>query len=208
MKVTIFFAAGIILAVSGFSAKAVQITTGGGDHIGATNVLFNEPGLDDPGFTVEGSTNGAVIDFTSTTSLTTPSSGAARIAAEVGTFTDLSIDPEGALTFTILQFNVNSTATNQDPATIFFSINGVPVVQSYPLGNGENRFTFEAQAPETMSTVSFTTTGLPVLDVRQVRIGLVRGTTTTAVPEGGFTLVLLGTALFGIGMIRKNLAGA
>ncbi|RYD35102.1 MAG: hypothetical protein EOP86_09375 [Verrucomicrobiaceae bacterium] len=205
MKINTILTAGFALTISAFSANAVLITPGGGDHQGATNVLFNEPGLDDSGFTVEGATNNssAVIDFTSTTSLTTPANGAARIEAETGTFTDLLIDPEGPATFTILQFNVNSTATNQNPATIFFSINGVPVVQSYSLGNGQNRFTFEAEGSETFSTVSFTTTGPPVQDVRQVRIGEL---TTANVPDGGFTLGLLGSALMGIGIIRKKLA--
>ncbi|MDB6132510.1 MAG: motif [Verrucomicrobiales bacterium] len=201
MKFTTTLIAGFALAISAFSANAIQITTGGGDHQGADNVLFNEPGLDGSGFTVEGSVNGAVIDFTSTTSLVTPANGAARIEAGTGTFTNLLIDPEGPATFTILQFNVNSTATNRNPSTIFFSIDGVPVAQSYSLGNGQNRFTFEAEGLETMSTVSFTTTGPPVQDVRQVRIGL-----TTAVPDGGFTLGLLGCALMGIGVIRKKLA--
>lgn len=195
--------AGTLLVLAATSAQAVVISTGGGPS-GGVNVLFNETRLDETGLTVEGSVNNFIIDFTSTTSLSTPAQGQARIAAEAenGTFTNFLVAPEGNVSFTRLQFNINAA----EDGSVSFLINGADFGVNFDLdGNGENRFTFQAQGDEVFNTIAFVTTSAPVEDVRQVRIGGLAAPTND-VPEGGSTLALLGIVLRGLRLVRNKLA--
>lgn len=196
----------VLTACGAVSTLAIPIeirTSNAGGNTGTENILYNEPGLIGSGTTVQGISNQSdfIVNFTSSTSLTTPSGGQARIAED---FTDLAIALETG-TFTKAIFNLDANADG----TVAFTVNyegatGSPFTQTFDVSkNGQNFFQVLAGDGAAISSISMlgTTT---FENIAQVRLGGFDG--ATSVPDGGATAALLGLgmlALSGLGW-RRN----
>jgi hypothetical protein len=206
--------AGAILCFAAPAASAISITTGlTGGSGDVDNVLFDQDLRSGP--LVRGSTNPAdvLVDFTSTSGdLFAPASGQARLEALNApfTFTQLCFDLTDGSTFTKAQLNVNSSESATDGITfsVFFEGSSSPFVSVFDLtASGQNMFTIMAEGSERISSICFDTT-VPILDVKQVRIGGIERNPVTPVnpvPDGGTSAALLGLSLLGLGGLRMKL---
>jgi hypothetical protein len=174
------------------------------------NVLLNNGTT---GNLVTGTTNqsGATVNFTSTQTLTEPSSGQARIEATNGSgqvgLTNVSFSlASGSFEDTI--FNPSIVDTVGIPggaATVTVVANDGTFTFTYTLGNGNNFLTVFATGGELIESVSLSYSLLAgFTDLRQVRIS---GVTAPTVPDSGATLSLLGASLIGLAFLRRKLAG-
>src|SRR4051794_17245275 len=95
MKIATTVVTGILaLALAGNAAATVLFTIGNDPQVDEENIVFNGAGtVPGPDTTVTGRTNisDLIVSFTSSENLVTPSSGQARIEAQDGAFTDLSV---------------------------------------------------------------------------------------------------------------------
>jgi hypothetical protein len=169
------------------------------------NVLLNS-GM--TGNLVTGTTNqtGATVNFTSTQTLTEPSSGQARIEATNGSgqvgLTNVSFSlASGSFEDTIFNPFIGGTVgTSGGTATVTAVANDGVSTFSYTLGNGNNFLTVFATGGELIESVSLSyslTAGFT--DLRQVRIS---GVTAPTVPDSGATLSLLGASVIGLALLR------
>lgn len=167
----------------------VVITQGPGNFENDENVLFNEEGLLSQGLVVQGVTNqtGLVVNvYGAGESLITPSGGQARVEAEDGFFTDLSVAMDSSpYSIATLIWNINADADGQVQFTVART-GGPNTVATFDIdGGGENWFMFEAVG-ESMTSVSLSA-NVDIEDVRQIRLG--------AVPEpASMTALALGVA--------------
>lgn len=195
--------AAVCLAYSLTARADIVIVTG---NIPQTdeNVLLNTGITGNPIFGTTNQTQFSVR-FASNENITAPANGQARIEAADGALTNLTVDIPGA-TFTSLIFNVDA-ATDGSITILVTENNGQQTTATFALtGSGENFFTVTAVNGQLISSVNFTTnvamTLTSVNDVAQVRIGGAQQT-QTAVPEPA-TMVLLGTALAGLGSVMRK----
>lgn len=195
-------------AISTSTIMAVPITIGSGNpgNVGTENVLFNEDGLANLGNLVQGAFNqssGFVVDFTSTSSINTPSQGQARIS---GPFTDLEFSLQNEATFTTAILNMDVTHSGQiQVAVSYLNPLGLLHEELFTVNeNGENFMWIGASEGATIRQVSLLGIGTTFSDIAQIRIGGFQ--TSQNVPDGGATVALLGVGVIGLVAFRKKVA--
>jgi len=182
-------------------AQATAILTIGNNPQPDENVLLNTGAT---GLSIFGTTNqtGLAVRFTGEELITAPSNGQARIDAVDGFFSFLMIDvPTGS--FTSLILNPDATINGTVDFTAITNT-GTEVFNNVAVsGSGQNFFTFTTLHGQRFTSISFRS-DVPLLfdDAAQFRIGGAQR--TTAVPDGGVTLSLLGGTLVGLGMLRRK----
>ncbi len=97
---------------------------------------------------------------------------------------------------TIQAFNALGTTSS-----VSILVNGI--AQTFSLANGQNFFGIQATGGDRISSISFDTNGVGVVDLRQLRIGGVA--TVAAVPEPGtWAMMLIGFGGMGVAMRRTR----
>lgn len=135
--------------------------------------------------------------------LSSTEAGQARVEALSGTYNFLEI-PIPSTTFQKIVWNLDTVA---DSGTVVFTMDGAgyegPDAEVLPygfaLGNGHNFFTIAATDHQSITVVSYQTTGVKILDTQQIRIGGMGtgGDAGTEVPEPtGYIAVALGLGCF------------
>jgi hypothetical protein len=152
--------------------------------------------------------NSFVVDFTSTSGsglLSEPTTTPARITGGTGNdpFQNLTFSLESGATFSDAIFDIRALAVGNVSLTAMTSDNftGNAV---FALGTGINFFTIVAVNGEQITQVNLTTSDTSFTDVRNIRLSGLTG--SSAVPESGTTLVLLGTGVIALALLRRNLA--
>jgi hypothetical protein len=165
----------LLSVVLSTAAPAASITYGNTPQPDDENVLFSRPGLLASGTTLQGWTNQSqfLVDFTSTSTLNTPSHGQAKIQPNGdGSWTDLSIrlhDP--AASFASLILNIDAKANGSAGITLFGPGGAVLLNQAVSLNkNGNNFLTIVAGASESFSRVLIYGS-VALSDAKQFRIG-------------------------------------
>src|SRR5215475_2931629 len=189
--------AAVVILTASQAHATLQITTGifGGNQV-TENVLYNQAGLQNDSFLVQGVTNqtGTIVDFVSTTALHTNGGQATITALGGGTFTNVDISLDNPiLGFSKLIFNIDADAngfahiTTTDQFGTVFDFGNLALD-----GTGQNFFTiYSLDAQKAISTHIDTSVGIAAIsDLEQVRIGAVERD-PTHVPEPT-TLALLG----------------
>ena len=199
MKYKLPIAALIALSAAGTWAIPIDIqTSNAGGNDGTENILFNEPGLTGSGTTVQGISNqsDALVNFTSTTSLTTPSGGQARIEED---FTELAIALATG-TFTKAIFNLDANADGNVTFTVnYLGATGSPFTETFSVGqNGNNFFQVLAGDGAAISSISLVGT-TSFEDIAQIRLG-----GFSNVPDGGATAALLGLGILALSAFRSK----
>ncbi len=200
------------LLLSPLALNASIMFTLGNNPSNDVNILLNSGAT---GTLVTGSPNtfpGVIVDFSSTQSLSEPSSGQARVSAnpEGTPLTNLTISLANGLTYGDLIINpfiggqcpncaggastitvraVSSNGTPEAPVTF----NGLTV------GNGSNFLTIVATGGESIVSTTISVAG-GINDLRQPRIS----GPFVAIPEPGtYVLIGLGLGLLGIFLSRR-----
>ena len=188
-------------------SSAVTFTIGNNPQPGEENVLLNNGTT---GTTVTGTTNqtGLLVNFSSTQTLSEPSSGQARIEATNGTsqiaLTDVTFGvANGTFTDAIFNMYIGGTiGTAGGTVDVMVNSNSGVSTFSMSLGNGQNFLTIVAGSGELLNNISIDyATGFT--DLRQVRIS---GATAATVPDSGSTLILLGVTVLALALIRRKRA--
>ena len=197
-----FVAGTVAVAMWASEAHAVAILTPGNIPQIDENVLLNT-GL--TGTSVFGTTNQTALSvrFTGTETISAPANGQARIEAVDGAFTSLMIDVPGG-TFSSLILNPDASVNGTADFTAV-TTSGTQVFSNVALtGSGSNFFTLTTSTPAErfLSVTVQADSPLTFTDVAQVRLGGAQR--TTAVPDGGATIGLLGCALIGLGMLARK----
>ncbi len=171
------------------------------------NVVF-QAGNDVDGQTVFGVTNNTntTVQFSTLTgqTLTTPSQGQARIEAVDGSLTSLMI-ALGApnMTFDSIEFNLFDADPETTVTIVGMDQFGQEFTYNSTLGNGQNFFIGFTDDTQSISSVSFTTTGGGVADIRQIRIGGI--SMSSAVPEPAtWAMMLSGFGAVGYSMRSRK----
>jgi len=199
----------LLIATALFAPAGMVFQLGNNPQPNEENVLLNNGTT---GNLVTGTTNqtGATVNFTSTQTLTEPSSGQARIEATNGSgqvgLTNVSFSlASGSFEDTIFNPFIGGTVgTSGGTATVTAVANDGVFTFSYTLGNGNNFLTVFATGGELIESVSLSYS-LPAgfTDLRQVRIS---GVTSPSVPDNGTTVSLLGVSMVGLAFLRRKLA--
>lgn len=197
------------LLAPGLCWAGITFELGNNPQPNEENVLLNNGTT---GNLVNGTTNqtGATVNFTSTQTLTEPSSGQARIEAtnpsgQVG-LTNVGISlASGSFQDTIFNPFIGGTiGTPGGAATVTAVANDGIFTFIYTLGNGNNFLTIFATGGEVLESVSVSYSLLAgFTDLRQVRISGV----TTSVPDNGATVSLLGLSMIGLAFLGRKFAG-
>lgn len=220
MKVA-FSALGALLLTTGLvSPAAADIVQVSASSIQGNNVLFNQGGQQNANI-VNGLLNNDAstqVDFQgSNGAILRASRGQASITGALDPSTNnpndtialngFTFDLADGSTFNNAEFNlfggsatgVNFTLT--DNAGDLFNF-------SNALGNGSNRFGFQAIAGQSIRNITFATVGGGIQDVRQVRVGMTATPVgPDAVPEPAtWAMMLGGFGILGGAMRRRNRA--
>lgn len=180
---------------------AVTIEPGTTGSFADDNVISAgcDGGANGPALTITGclqSSHSTLIDFTSTEAIVFEAGGQAKIAAEEGDgFTDLTIDPQGALVFQTLILNIIAV----DDGFVEFDI--LPGEQFALTGNGNNFFSI---SDGNFSSVSLTTT-IAMEDVRQIRLGISQGDDDPGEVPAPASALLVGFGLTGLWVARRSI---
>jgi hypothetical protein len=201
-------AAAVCMSSTASVAAAITFQTGNNPLTGSANVLFNDGTLIGSGTTVQGILpTDTIVNFTSTSSLTTPSGGQARVAGS--NFTDLNVALVGN-TFTGIIFNLNIANANggrPDNGAVDFTVNYAPpgggsAAEDFSVSsNGENFFTIFSETGIDISSIMISLTGVAMVDLRQIRI--VESGPTAPIPAPA-SLALLGFGLLGLGFAMRR----
>ncbi|MGI8895718.1 MAG: PEP-CTERM sorting domain-containing protein [Casimicrobiaceae bacterium] len=215
-------AATLALCLGSAAQADIVFTIGNNPQKGEEeNILFQEPGtINGPALTVTGITNqsGLTVFFTGTENLITEASGQARIEAQDGLFTTVTIGVVGG-TFGdfILNPNIFNQTGTPETGTITVTVNqvvGVDQIFTFPASSaGENFFTVVAINGQRIESLTVSSDS-PLLfeDLRQARISspflcppgstdpLCGGIPGGIVPEPG-VLSLFGLALAALGLV-------
>ena len=203
LKINILVMAAVAMLWASDAQATAILTAGNVPQAGDENVLLNSGVTGNPIFGETNQTHFGVR-FTGNESLTAPANGQARIEATDGFFTFLTVDiPTGSFSSLIL----NLDATADGTVTFTTDMTGASPTQTFTrtvTANGNNFFTFTTIDGQRYQSINLVATS-PVTfsDAAQFRIGGAQGT-TTAVPDGGMTLSLLGGALIGLGTLRRK----
>lgn len=200
---------GTFLSTRGAKADPI-VTPGNHPQTGEENILLNSGNTST---TVQGTTNTSniTVDFTSTQTLTEPSSGQARVEAASGLLYNITISiPDGYYSDLI----INPFSGRTAPGTAFINVitnDGGPTTFPETLSNGNNFFTITTTPGEViLSTTLEVPNGFG--DLRQPRIsGATVGPTPPPNPNVGVVpeprslllWVFLGLGLVAYGVVRS-----
>lgn len=158
------------------------------------------------GLLIQGTADGgALLNFTGSESLISPSNGQARIEGVDGAFQTLDIRFALGYLFDRIVFNLNASADGSVTVQAINQANVIAATQVLALtGAGENFINVDANAGDLIRAVIITTT-VGLEDIRQVRVGGIdTGTGSNAVPEPS-TFAMVGAGLLGLGMLSKRI---
>jgi hypothetical protein len=201
-----------LAAISSLTASATVILTTGNVGGQTENVLLSNGTT---GTQVTGTVTGAPFSvlFSSTQTLTEPSSGQARVQASSGALTGVTIALSPGFAYQTLIFNpaVVGTVGAASTGTIVVTAaepGGAPnstfTFNNIALGNGNNFLTLSASGGEAIIRTAFSATP-GVSDIRQVRLtgGAPIQQEFVPTPEP-VTMSLISAGLVGIGLIRRR----
>ncbi|HSE33316.1 MAG TPA: PEP-CTERM sorting domain-containing protein [Pyrinomonadaceae bacterium] len=186
---------GIVGVVAGTARADIVVTTGVNNQ-DTDNVLLN-PATNVLTVTGTVGQNNLVVNFTSTSGtmlLNANPSGQATVSGGLGNgpFTQLTFGLANNDTFTRAVFNINAAIDGMVTITVTgINITGGTFVDVFTVdANGQNFFTVDAINGQLIQTISLS--GVPMTDVRQVRLGGGQ----IIVPEPA-SMLLLGSGLVG-----------
>jgi hypothetical protein len=209
---TAVIVAAVCMASTASYAAAITIQTGNNPLTGSENVLFNDGTLISSGTTVQGILpSDTMVNFTSTSSLTTPSGGQARVAGN--NYTNLNIALDGnSFDGIVLNLNVaNADGGAPETGTVSFTVtptSGSTFMQNFSVSSaGQNFFTIFSDTTVDIASIALQLTGVGLLDVRQVRIAEAEmGPPNPNPVPAPASLALLGLGLFGLGAATRRRA--
>jgi hypothetical protein len=197
-----------VFALAGTAHADVIFTVGNVPQIDE-NILFNGEGLVSSGNPVTGVTNQTNITFAfgSNETLTTQSSGQARIAAVNSPFNLFTIEGEPNTLFESAIFNLNAAASGTVTILVTNQFGQVES-QSFTVGSsGSNFFTLTTNDVQSIRSIAIS--GANLNDVRQIRIGgastltTESGFTSTSVPEPS-TMALMSAACLALCIAARS----
>lgn len=198
-----------------YTAGATVILTAGNVGGQNENVLLSNGAT---GTMVQGTINGLTgfVNFNSSQVLLEPSSGQARVQANTGALTNLTISLSNGFGFQTLIFNPFVGGTTGSTGTGSISVQAFEPGQVNPqtftfsniaLGNGNNFLSLSASGGEAILSAAFSATP-GVTDIRQVRLSgaaPVQGEPPAGVPEPA-TYACLASGLIAFGAFRRKRA--
>lgn len=208
-RMTTFVGVAVLAAsISGAAHATVIFTPGNNPQPGEENILF---ATQQTGTTITGVTNqsNTSVQFTSTQTVSTGGIGQAFLQA-VAPETTIT----GAITFSIpgrsftdFIFNPAVTGPNATggPATVTAIANDGSFTDPITLGNGNNFLTITTSGGESLTSVTISpAAGSNYGQYQQPRVSGISGVTPPpALPEPA-SLVLLGSALAGLGLFARQ----
>jgi len=196
-----------LLLVSARSAQAsIVFQLGNNPQPNEENVLFGSQQTGNPVFGTTNQTNSTVQFSSTTNTLHTPSSGQARVEAQSGPLTNITVSTPGKVFNDIIfnPFQGSGTAT----VTVVANEPGggqQTFTFSYALGNGQNFLTIFATGGESIASATIDAPG-GFTDLRQPRISGVGAVTTVPEPASMILFGMGAVGLVGYGIRRRGKA--